>query len=226
MSNFQRPGGAKPATSPAPQTQSAQPAKPRYAGAASIKIGVESNYLRPGAYLAMIERVETGRTTTKNEDFVSVKLTILAADDSTLSGEDRQFGRGLHRVGETASWFVKESGPTALYFEQNMLKFAIVAWNLTQEEIAEIEQANGVSFIDSIKKGEGLAGVVVELQATMRQNAESKKANQPATADNLNTFPKWIRRLPYAEVKELVPADVLAKFLPDIEAKIKAEATS
>jgi len=224
MSRFQRPGGAKPANpSPAPQPVS------RYKGAGNIQIGVEANYLRPGRYLAMIERVETGLTGQGKEPFTAVKLVILAADDTGLSPLDKQFGRGLHRLGEEVSWFSKETGKGALYFEQNMLKFAIVAWNLTQEEIDAAEKEEqvrtpGFSFIDEIKTGVGLAGVVVEVEATMRQNADARKANAAPDAKNVNTFPKWIRRLPYSEVKEVIDPALLAQNLPDLEAKIAAEA--
>lgn len=220
MSKFKRPG-AKPAQAPATQAAPAQ--RRRYKPAASLQVGVEANYMRPGDYLLMIERIETGLTTTGNEPFVSVKLKVLAADDGGLSALDRQHGRGLHAVGETVSWFSKESGRTALYFEQNMLKFALVAWDMTQEEIAAAEEEDNESFIDAIKRGDGLIGVVIEASATMRQNSESKKRNEEPAADNLNTFPKWKRRVPYSELAEILDEKALA-MIPDLDEKLAEEA--
>ena len=228
MSNrFGRPAGAKP--SPAPQAAAAPAAqRRRYKGAASIEVGMDANYMRPGSYLLMVERVDHGVTKMKNEPFTAVKMRVLASSDETLSAVDREFGRGINKPGETVSWFSKESGEASLYFEKNMLQFAMVAWNMTQEEIVALEAEEAkknpdFSFIDAIKAGDGLLGVVVEASATMRQNAASRKAGEAPTEENVNTFPKWVRRLPFAEVKELVDASVLAEIIPDIDAKIEEE---
>lgn len=222
MSKFKRPG-AKPAQAPAPQATPAAAPRSRYRPAAAVQLGVESTYMRPGDYLLMIERIETGVTEQKREPFISVKLKVLAASDDGLSALDRQFGRGIHTVGETVSWFSKESGPAALYFEQNMLKFALVAWDMTQEEIAAAEQENEESFIEALKRGDGLIGVVIEGSATMRQRKKSKEDNEEPAEDNLNTFPKWKRRVPYSELAEILDEKALA-MIPDLDEKLAEEA--
>lgn len=222
MSKFQRPGGAKPANtpSPAPAARSG-----KYKRAGEVQVGVEANYQRAGRYLFLVQRVEEGTTPRGREDFVSVHSITLAADGSERTPLEQRFGGALHRVGEDVTWFQKVRGD---YFDQNMVKFAIAASNLTQEEIAAAEDAAGHSIIEEMVSPEQpFAGVVVEAHVQVRIGKKARDAGKAETnlsSEDVFTVTNWVRRVPYAEVKELVEADVLAKFLPDIDEKIAEEA--
>ncbi len=223
MSKFQRPGGAKPATPPAPARPTAPVSK--YKKAKDTQIGVEANYQRAGRYLFLIGRIEEGITPRGKEDFVSVHSTTLAADDSERTALERRFGGALHRVGEDVTWFQKLKGD---YFDQNMLKFAIAASNMTQDEIAAAEEESGHTIVEEMVSAEQpFAGVVIEAHVQVRIGKKARdagKTEDQLTSDDVFTVTNWVRRVPYAEVKELVEAEVLKQFLPDIEAKIAEEA--
>ena len=220
MSKFARPGAKAPA-SPAPKT----PAKPasKYKRAGETQLGADANYLRAGSYLLLVTKIEEGMTPRGKEDFVSVHLTTLAADDSERTDLDRRFGGATHRVGEETNWFQKLSGD---YFDSNMLKFAIVAYNQTQEEIAALEEEHNTTIIaDMVGEDQPLAGVVLEAQVQVKiKKAGRELPEEKLTGDHVSTITTWRRRVPFAEVKEMVDADVLAKFLPDLDKKIAQEA--
>lgn len=226
MSKFQRPG-AKPAPAPA-AAKVAAPSKPasKYKKASETQIGVEGNYQRPGRYLLLVQRVEEGSTRNR-EDFVSVRSVVLAADGEERTPMEKRFGGAVHRVGEETSWFQKLKGD---YFDQNMLKFAIAASNMTQDEIAEAENENNTTIVDSMVSAEQpFAGVVLEAHVQTRLKKAGKEflkeghTEEELKSDHVSTVTDWVRRVPYAEVKELVSADVLATYLPDIDEKIAVE---
>jgi hypothetical protein len=222
MSKFTRPGGAQPAIS----KPSAKPAS-KYKKANQTQLGVEANYQRAGRYLLMIERIEEGVTPRGKEDFVSVHSVVLAADGSERTPLEQRFGGALHRVGESTSWFQKLKGD---YFDQNMLKFAIAASNMTQEEIAAAEEESGTTIIEEMVGSEQpFAGVVLEAHVTIRIGKKARDAGKPEdqlTAEDVFTMTNWVRRVPYDELKELVEAETLAQFLPDLDAKIVEETKS
>lgn len=225
MSKFQRPG-AKPASAPAPKAPAAPTSK--YKKSREVQVGVEGNYQRPGRYLLLIQRIEEGQNRTK-EQFVSVRSVVLVSDGSERTPLEVKFGGSVHRVGEEVSWFQKLAGD---FFDQNMLKFAIAASNMTQDEIAEREDETGSTIVDDMVSAEQpLAGVAVEAHVQTRIKKAGKDAmkgglkEEDLKAEHVTTVTNWVRRLPYAEVKELVPADVLEAYLPDIDEKIAEENT-
>ena len=220
MSKFQRPGGAKPAT-PLP-AKSAAPAS-KYKRAGEIQLSADINYQRAGRYLLLVERVEEGVTPRGREEFVSAHSVVLAADDSERTPLDRRFGGALHRVGEGVTWFQKLKGD---YFNQNMLKFAIAASNMRQDEITAAENAAGHSIVQEMVSAEQpFAGVVLEAHVEIKVKKNGRELSEDKlTGDHITTVTNWVRRLPFTEVKELVEADVLAQYLPDLDAKIAKEA--
>lgn len=216
MSKINRSASAAPAARPS-----------KYKKAAAVQLSVEANYQRPGRYLLLIERVEEGVTPRGREDFVSVHSIVLAADGSDRTQIDHRFGGPLHRVGENTIWFQKVRGD---YFDQNMLKFAIAASNMTQDEIAKAEEESGHTIVDEmVSPDQPFAGVVVEAVVQTRAGKKARdagKAEDQLLAEDTFTITNWLRRVPYAEVKKNVPADVLARFLPDIDEKISEENAS
>lgn len=223
MSKFTRPGApARPSTAPATTAPAARGSKYKRAG--QTQLGVEANYQRAGRYLLLIERIEEGVTRNK-EDFVAVHSQVLAADGSERTPLEQRFGGALHRVGESTNWFQKLRGD---YFDQNMLKFAIAASNMTQEEIDAAEQESGNTIIEEMVSAEQpFAGVVLEAHVVMKVNKKARdsgKEESQLTGEDVFTITNWVRRVPFAEVKELVEAEVLAKFMPDIDEKIAEEA--
>lgn len=222
MSKFTRPGGAaRPSTTPATPA----PRASKYKKASQTQLGVEANYQRAGRYLLLVERIEEGVTLRGKEDFVAVHSIVLAADGSERTPLEQRFGGALHRVGESTNWFQKLKGD---YFDQNMLKFAIAASNMTQDEIAAAEEASGHTIVEEMVSPEQpFAGVVIEAHVTVRIGKKARdagKAEAQLTAEDVFTVTNWVRRVPYAEVKELIEAETLAQFLPDIDAKIAEEA--
>lgn len=214
---------AAPAGNAAPATPAAPARREKYARAKDVKVGQEANYLRAGSYLVMVNRVEEGQTR-KRKDFVSAHVTVLATDNDDRTPLDRTFGGRPHVVGEEASWFV---GLDSDYFDQHMLKFAMVASNMTQDEIAAMEDEEGRSVVEAILAEQPFSGVVLEVHAYVKPKKDFRSKDESTlTSNEVSTIVTWKRRLPYAEVKEAVDADVLAKFLPDIDAKIAEEAAA
>lgn len=219
MSKFSRPGG-KSATPPA-----AAPARrgSKYARSKDVQVGVDANYQRAGRYLLLIERVEEGVTPRGKEDFVAVHSIVLAADGSERTPIEARFGGAVHREGESTNWFQKTRGD---YFDQNMLKFAIAASNMTQDELTALEEEHDTTIIDEMVSPEQpFAGVVVEAHVQVRRNKKGRDvADADLTSENVFTMTDWVRRVPYSELSELVDAEVLERHLPDLEAKIAEEA--
>lgn len=223
MSKFTRPGAAaRPSTPPAAK---AAPAKPtsRYKKANQTQLGVDANYQRAGRYLLLVQRIEEGETPRGKEAFVAVHSVVLGADGDERTPLEVRFGGAVHRVGESTNWFQKTKGD---YFDQNMLKFAIAASNMTQDEIAAAEEEQGHTIIDEMVSPEQpFAGVVLEAHVVVKIKKNGRDLPEDRlTSEHVATVTNWLRRVPYAEVKELVEAETLAKFLPDIDEKIAEEA--
>lgn len=222
MSKFKRPGGAKPANTPAPA-----PAAPRskYSRSRDVQVGVEANYQRAGRYLLLIERIEEGTTPRGKEDFVAVHSIVLAADGDERTPLEQRFGGAVHRVGESTNWFQKVRGD---YFDQNMLKFAIAASDMTQDEIAAAEDENQTTIVDEMVSPEQpFAGVVVEAHVQVRIGKKARdagKAEANLSSEDVFTVTNWVRRVPYSELSELVEDATLATYIPDLDEKIAAEA--
>ncbi len=228
MSKFSRPAG-KPASTPAPKAAPAAPQKPtsKYKKSSQVQVGVDANYQRAGEYIFLVQRIEEGTSQRHREDFVSVHSVCVAADGSGRSPLETRLGGMPHRVGEETNWFQKLKGE---YFDQNMLKFAIAASNLTQDEISASEEENDTTIVaEMVGPEQPFAGVAVEAHVVMKLKAESKKkgvTEETATSDDVYTVTNWKRRVPYAELKEVIDAEVLERYLPDIDAKIAEESAT
>lgn len=216
MVKFSKPGSRPAQSAPAKK-------RSKYADVSGAKVfGQRGSYIRPGRIIAMIERVEEG-TTADSTDFVSVHLIPLVVDDANLSLLDKRFGGGLNRVGEAASDFNKLSGNIA--FASNMMAFAMAASNMTQDEIREAEEYDGQFIEEVVGEEQPFAGVVVEIQATIKKKKVAKETpDEEVQSDDVFTKISYLRRVPFAELPELVDEGVLAAFIPDLDEKIAAEA--
>lgn len=228
MSKFQRPAASKAAPAKSAPAPKAAPAS-RYKKSAEVQVSQDGNYQRPGRYLFLVQRVEEG-TTRNREQFVSVRSVVLAADGSERTPLEVKFGGSVHRVGEETSWFQKLAGE---YFDQNMLKFAIAASNMTQEEIVALETEHDTTIVDEMVSAEQpFAGIVLEAHVQTRVKKAGKEllkeglTEDQLKAEHVTTVTNWVRKVPFAELPELFAedADVLAKFLPDLDEKIAKEA--
>lgn len=208
----------KPGSAPAAAKPAARRSK--YADVSTAKVfGQSGNYMRPGRYVAMIESVEEGMTSA-NAEFVSIHLIPLAADDSQLTALDKRFGGGLNKVGESATDFNKLSGNVA--FASNMMAFAMIASDKTQEEIQEAEEYAGQFIEEIVGEEQPFAGVVVEILATTKKKKDAKNvSDEDVKSDQVFTKISYLRRVPYAEVAEI---EGIEDLIPDIAEKVAAEA--
>ena len=208
MAKITKPGGAKPA----------QP-KSKYAGVTSAKVSRDGNYITPATYIALIERVEEG-TSQNAQDFVAINLTILAVDGSGRSEMDER-GGPANRVGESVS----DWNGAGVVFAGNMMAFAMAATGMSQEEIQEAEEYDGQFIEEMVGEDQPLAGRVVELRVGVRKTKDAKTKDLDTLSMGKGLFTKctYLRRVPYAELADLVDEDVLARFIPDLDEKIAEE---
>lgn len=202
-----------------PAPSSAPKAKSRYTKVGDQTIQPEANYLRPGRHLVMVVRMEEGDTR-KRKPFVAARVVVLSTqpDSHQLAGRP-------HRPGEEASWF---QDATSDYFDNNMARFALVATGGSQADIAQKEEELGTSIIEwFLSEEQPLAGVVMEANVELTLKKESRLKGvtlASATSSDVFSLTRWVRRVPFAEVADLVSDKVLlGRLIPDLEEKIASE---
>ena len=238
MAPITKPGGNK-AAAPAPK---AAP-KSKYAGASSTKASRDANYFSASRYFSLIEKVEEGANQ-GGTDFIAVNHVVLATDTSTREegpeALDPKSGPAK-RPGESVSDLFMKSSKV---FGANLMAFAITLSGMSQDEIRAAELAvdpetnepgyDGKFIEEIVGEAQPFAGKIVELNVKVLPSAFAKKSGKPLHTfamgkDGLFTKVSYLRTVPYAEVKQMVEAgqieaSIAARFLPDLDAKIAAEA--
>jgi hypothetical protein len=215
MAKITKPGGkaGKPAAAKAAP-------KSKYAKVSGADVFREGNYISPGRYIALIERVEEG-STHEGKDFIAINLLPLLADGDGR-GELDEKGGALKRVGESCT---DMSMVANVAFAPNMLAFAMTASGMSQEEIQAAEEHEGQFVEEIVGEDQPLAGVVVEINAKCRPKKDfrNKPINELGDKEFF-TKVSYLRRVPFAELPDLIDANVLARHLPDLDEKIAQEA--
>ncbi len=224
-----KPGLARPAARTAPAVHSHS----KYASVSTAQVSVEGNYIRAGRYLAQIEKIEEGTTPMGREDFVSIHLLVLAADDSQLTVLDQRFGGGLSAVGESVSDFNKLNN---IAFNQKMMAFAMVVSNLTQQEIQDQEVTKGAELGLKPSESAGLfvsamtaedqpfAGKFIEVTVRWVKNKDNKSVPDSEVGRD-GVYPKttFNRLVSASEVAETIDSELLLSRVPNIQELIDAE---
>lgn len=235
-----KPGGNKPATKPTTQAP-----KSKYAGTTSTKASRDANYFSAGRYLTLIERVEESEN--QGGSLINaVNHVVLMADPSTRedNGIDSKSGP-LKRPGESVSDIFSKANKA---YAANLMAFAITLSGMTQDEIREAELApitddegkeigpgyEGRFIEEIVSDAQPFAGKIVEMNCKVLPTKAAKASGKPLMEipmgkDGLFTKVSYIRVVPYAEVAEMVEsgeidAKIAARFLPDLAAKVEAEA--
>lgn len=231
-----KPGGkAAPKSTPKPTAP-----KSKYAGTTSVKASRDANYFSAGRYFTLIERVEEG----ENQGgtlIVAANHVILASDASTRDDSSIDSKSGpLKRPGESVSDVFSKGNVS---FAANLMAFAITLSGKSQDEIRDAElQADDEGnpgyegkFVEEIVSDEQpFAGLVVEVNCKVLASKAAKASGKPLMEipmgkDGLFLKTSYVRRVPYAEVKEMVDegvidAKIAARFLSDLDEKIAVEA--
>jgi hypothetical protein len=169
-----------------------------FKGIKGTRASVESNYARPGRYIAMILDVRQGETR-KGEDFVAIRkkgLEVVSAP-----------GDNPHRVGEEWTDMLMASQDT---FLPNFKRFALVMLGESDDESIDEGVAEEITG-DS----QPLSGLVVEVENIERV---SQKTDKPYTRKI------YKRVLPKEEVNERIDPDVLEKHFSQAEIQAMQEA--
>lgn len=193
----------------------------KYADVGGARAQRPANYIRTGHYLARIDRVEEG-TTFKKEDFVAANLTILKVFPDSQEGfdYDRKVKTPLHAVGEAVTDFMAVQN---VAFNGRIKGFASIAGDLNESDWAQ-ENPKGSIVGEIVGATQPLSGVVVEIRADLRVKKEAKAKPEAAlTGKDVYTQTGYVRRVPFAELKELLDEATIARHLPDLEASIAAE---
>lgn len=201
---------------------------------------VDANYVRPGRYLARVDRVEEGENF-KKEKFNVVNFTILmseadpeAFDPEIVDAEGNEAPIDPNRVGETPSWLMMVNN---VAFLSSWKGFVKVAGDVTDEQITAQAQAAKTdedkvweqTSMEICGHEQPVAGVVLELivRQILKKESRGKPQDKLARADYYHRT-TFRRRVPGSELKTALAADVLAKFYPGdmLDRIIAAEAAT
>lgn len=153
----------------------------------------DKNFLRDGRYILRIEEVRSG-TSRKGEHW-RFTATVLNVID-----EGKDPGKG-HKVGET----VKRLRPDKQ--DGSIPEFKAFVCCMYECEDSEVKKENCDTILGDTQP---LAGAVVEVFAQTVETGKSTPV-KPAYFTRVD----YIRRIPDADVAELIGAEAFAKFFPD-----------
>jgi hypothetical protein len=196
--------------------------KSKYAGVSGAKAQRVGNYVKPGHYLARIDRVEEGQAFKKGP-FIAVQFTIVHAFENSVPGFDynRKVALALHRAGEDVTDICMLSN---VAFESRVKAIALVAGGLTESDFVQ-EEYPGKIIEDMVDEDQPLAGVVVEIRAdTVVKKVAKAKPEEALTNDDVYTRLGYMRRVPASELAEILEDRELQKFFPDLEEQLAEEA--
>lgn len=223
------------------RTRTAAPAKPasRYSGSSKTAPTMDANYVRPGTILLRINQVEEGENRKREEmNFVNcTTLACLAESDAINPATKKPFAP--MRPGEDFSVvFVVKTD----YFLANWKQFVLCATDGSDEAIFEkaetdhpdlstddgYDEVYGALCAGIAGEDQLLAGTVMELEVTYRLKKESREKDEDKlTADDFSKRTTWKRRVPFAEVAEILDEAAIDRFFPgDALEKLIAEEAS
>lgn len=162
-------------------------------------------FVRAGHYLAMIERIRSGKTR-ENIDFVAVDMRILLvySDSDTPKIIDPKTGvvtdwiddpKGLHKAGEQVSVQYLAKFDSA---KRNYKAFVANSVGVGADEVTS-------AFCANVEENQLLSGEVVEMNNRMIET----KAKKPFTR-------VWaVRPVPASEYSEKLDADIVEMYFPE-----------
>ncbi|CAK9074182.1 Uncharacterized protein (Fragment) [Durusdinium trenchii] len=193
-----------------------QPPQSKYAGVSGARVSRDGNYIRGGHYLLLVERIEEGQTF-KKQDFVAIQQNVLHVFDDSEPGYDydRKVEQPLHRVGESVT-DMNMLGNVA--FESSMKAFALVAGDMTEEELLEREEYPGQMIEEMVSDEQPLAGAIVEVVArTVIKKDSRAKGEENLSNKDIYTRVAYRRVWSDEEAREFLPAEIADRFLPAVE---------
>ncbi|CAK9074212.1 Uncharacterized protein (Fragment) [Durusdinium trenchii] len=188
----------------------------KYAGVSGARVSRDGNYIRGGHYLLLVERIEEGQTF-KKQDFVAIQQNVLHVFDDSEPGYDydRKVEQPLHRVGESVT-DMNMLGNVA--FESSMKAFALVAGDMTEEELLEREEYPGQMIEEMVSDEQPLAGAIVEVVArTVIKKDSRAKGEENLSNKDIYTRVAYRRVWSDEEAREFLPAEIADRFLPAVE---------
>lgn len=145
----------------------------------------QSNYVRPGHYIARIERVKQAKTR-KDEDFIAIEMKCIVVIDNDS-------GRG-HKVGEDMSHLLMAKNDSSI---GNFKRFVMNVMEASEEEVTEEACEHIVS------DNQPLCGLFAEVFA---KEIVTKKGTPFTRIDYKRAVPKEdVKRLMSEEAKRLFP---------------------
>ncbi len=191
--------------------------KNRYEEAAKTKLSRGGNYVRGGHYIVLVDAAVESENR-KHIANNAVEMTVLHVfPDSVQSFDyDKKEKQPLHIVGEQISDVISSANEMA---GQRIKRFVMAAGNLTEEQCGAAEMQ------DAFSADQPLAGFVLEMRPEQQLNKVGKaKPTESLTSKDGYIVSNYMRRVPFAEVKQILPAAVVTRFLPDIDEEIAADA--
>lgn len=155
------------------------------------------NYIRPGHYLARVDRIKSGTSQTGAGDFVAVEMTVLEAlpdGDVPVNENFEKLGEDQwHRAGEQVSHVLMAKHQSFLG------NFKALVANIGGIAEAEVTRERCEAVTDGL-----FDGLLVEVRA---RTIKTKSRGTPFTVVT------YVREVPAQEVSERVDVETLSRVL-------------
>lgn len=160
-----------------------------FTGIKDAKVGFGRGYEKNGMYLQRIDRVKQGKTR-RGREFLAIEKTVIKViDDFEGTG---------HREGEEITHMLMTDSD---YFLANFKEFIATCFD-ADPQAAEVDESDCEA---AVSEQQPLAGIVLEMFNKDIQTKDGKPFTKVG----------YKRRVPQAEIVEVIDPENLAKFFPN-----------
>jgi len=211
----------------------------KYAKASASSGQKSKNFFTAGHYLILVNRIKECQDSNEVHQVVLESTNLHTFPDSRL-GRNYPTRDAIPALiaGQDADEVLKKTNPV---YDSRLKSLALGVSGMSDAEFANAEMADWQNEKGEPQKGyqgrgielmvseaQPFAGQVIEL--IVNQQIKKKAREAKKTDDQLSVSTDFVNQLdfrrivPFAEVQKIASAEVLKRFIPDIEAKVAAEA--